>query len=179
MENKSLKMSTGLAVTILLVLLPAVMLMAQPYGRGNGNGNGPGYGWSVDKNGPECRIPGLSDEQKAEIEKLRTAHIRKANLIRAEIGEKEARLNTLRLAEKEDVKAIDKTIDEISKLRGDLMKERESHKREVRALLNEDQKAWFDARPGRGKGDGYGKGNGRGNRAGYGGGRGYRNCPRN
>lgn len=178
MENKSLKTLTLAAVTVLLVLLPAVMLMAQPFGPGNGNGNGPGYGRPADENGLECRIPGLSDEQKAEIDKLRTAHIRKVNLIRAEIGEKEARLNTLRLAEKEDVKAIDKTIDEISKLRGDLMKERESHKREVRALLNEDQKAWFDARPGRGKGDADGKGNGRGKRAGYGGGRGYRNCPR-
>ncbi len=137
-------------------------VLAQGPGRGPGPGN------------EDClaRVPGITEEQHQAIDELRTAHIRKAELIRAEIGEKNARLNTLNLAEETDTKAIDKTIDEISKLRGDLMKEREAHKRNIKALLTDEQKVYFDARPDKGPRGPKGKGNGdfengRGKRAGF------------
>jgi Spy/CpxP family protein refolding chaperone len=142
--------------------------------QGPGRGQGPG---PDDKGVCRAAIPGLTDEQQKSIEQLRVKHIRKADLIRASIGEKQARMNTLRLAEKPDDKAIDQTIDEISKLRGDLMKEREAHQREVKALLNDDQKVFYDARRGNGRnGKGYKNQGKDGRRMGYG--RGNRgNCP--
>ncbi len=130
-------------------------------------GRGPGMGF----------IPDLTPEQSKQIEQLRTRHIRKVDLLRAEIGEKEARMTTLRLADEPDAKAIDKTIDEISKLRGDIMKEREAHRREIRALLTDAQKAVFDRRGPQGRfNDGNGDRKGRRGKAG----RGYRdgNGPR-
>ena len=143
----------------------SVNVNAQGPGRGRGPGAGPGPGFERgDRHG--C-IPGLTEEQRTSMEKMRTAHFRKAELIRAEIGEKEARMNTLRLAEQTDEKAIDRTIDEISKLKGDLMKEREAHHRAMKAVLTDEQKVFFDDRPGRDRkrGDGSRR-NGRGNQRG-------------
>jgi Spy/CpxP family protein refolding chaperone len=117
--------------------------------QGPGRGQGPGP--DDDKGVCRAAIPGLTEEQQKSIEQLRVKHIRKAELIRAAIGEKQARMNTLRLAEKPNEKDIDQTIDEISKLRGDLMKEREAHQREVKALLNDEQKVFYDARRGYGR----------------------------
>lgn len=170
----SLAIASGFAA---LMIIPA-FLSAQPYGRGQGRGFGPGNGPAVIERGEDCRLPSLTEEQKAGMEKLKTQHLRKTNLIRAEIAEKQARMNTLRLAETQDVKAMDKTIDEISKLKGDLMKERESHRREIRSLLNDEQKAVFDAHRGRGLGERKGFRGDRPGRGEYGRGPGRGECLR-
>lgn len=163
---------SGIKVLMMLISVIMISMISDPViaqrpedGKGLGPGPGPGRGDCL------AAIPGLTEEQLTAIEQLRVKHFRKVELIRAEIGEKEARLVTLRLAEKEDVKAIDNTIDDISKLRGDLMKLREAHQREIKALLNDSQKAYFDAGKGKGrKGDGCGR---RGRHEGGGRGMGY------
>lgn len=202
----NLKMLTAAFALVALISFDAA---AQYPGRGNARGNGPGYAQTDGTNvqGPgmgygrgDCtaNIPDLTEDQEVKITKLRNEHFRKADLKRAEIGEKQARMNTLRLAENQDAKAIDKNIDELSTLRAGLMKEREAHRREVKALLTDDQKVWFDANAGQGRGAGFGAGNRgmRGNRQGMGGnrqgmrgnkqgmrgsgqGRGWRDCPYN
>lgn len=170
-----MKKSTAIVTVIFFGILMAAFLntsiLAQEPPRGpqgpDQAGRGPGMGF----------IPDLTPEQSKQIEQLRTRHIRKVDLMRAEIGEKEARMTTLRLADEPDAKAIDKTIDDISKLRGDIMKEREAHRREIRALLTEAQKAVFDRRGPQGRfNDGNGDRKGRRGKAG----RGYRdgNGPR-
>ncbi len=166
MKNSGFKVLVMLAGVFAISVFANPVTAQRPEG-GKGKGPGPGKG--------ECqaKIHDLTVEQQAAMEQLRINHFRKAELIRAEIGEKEARLVTLRLAEKEDVKAIDNAIDDISKLRGDLMKLREAHQREIKALLTESQKAYYDARKGKGrKGNGNGNGN-KGRHDGDGPGRGY------
>jgi len=155
MKNSGLKLMVIL-IGITMISLVSIPVSAQGPGRGQGPGQGQGPG-----NG-DCLtgIPGITAEQRTAIDQLRVKQLRSAELIRAEIGEKQARLNTLKLAEKEDVKAIDGTIDDITKLRGDLMKQRETHRREIKALLNDEQKVFFDSKPGRGAGKGNGRGNG-------------------
>lgn len=195
----NLKMLTAAFALIAFISFDAA---AQYPGRGNARGNGQGYGQTEGANVQgsgmgygrgDCTafIPGLTEDQEAKITKLRNDHFRKADLKRAEIGEKQARLNTLRLAENQDAKAIDKNIDEIATLRAGLMKEREAHRREVKALLTDDQKVWFDSNTGQGRGAGFGAGNSgmRGNRQGMRGNRqgmrgnsqsrGWRDCPYN
>jgi Spy/CpxP family protein refolding chaperone len=113
--------------------------------------------------GGDCMIPGLTSEQQESIDKLRTAHLKKTNQLRATMDEKRSRLKSLRVADNYDEKEINKTIDEIAGIKADLMKERESHQRDVRALLTDDQKAWFDSRPMERRGDRMHRGgNGRG-----------------
>jgi len=177
MKNLNFKTLAIASGFVFLMIIPA-FISAQPYGRGEGRGDRAGNGPAYAERGVDCRIPSLTDDQKAGIEKLRADHLRKANLMRAELGEKQARLNTLRLAETQDAKAIDRTIDDISKLKGDLMKAREAHKRDVRALLNDEQKAVFDARQGRGYRDGKGNKAGRSGRGDYGRGPGRGDCLR-
>jgi len=149
MKNSGIKM-----MLFMTVIAISSMFVNPVYAQAPGRGRGPGP--DDDKGVCRAAIPGLTEEQQNSIEKLRVKHIRKAELIRAEIGEKHARLNTLKLAENMDDKVIDQTIDEISKLRGDLMKEREAHQREVKALLNDEQKVFYDARKGKGRNNGNG-----------------------
>lgn len=162
-----------------LVSFTTMELSAQRPGRGYRGGFGPGEGPAMQRPAGDyvaADIPGLTEEQKTSIDKLRTAHFHKTELLRAEIGEKQARLRTLQLAEKQDENAIDKAIDEISKLRGDIMKEREAHRRSIKALLNDDQKAWYDRHCGCGYGRGVNSDNMKPGRRGMGPHYG-RNCP--
>ncbi|HOI88632.1 MAG TPA: Spy/CpxP family protein refolding chaperone [Lentimicrobium sp.] len=160
MKTKRIRM-IALVTGIMALGLIASDLNAQRPGRGYGAEQGPGRGPGISD---DCIIPSLTEDQKTEIAALRTAHFRKAEQIRAEIGEKQARLNTLRVADKEDPKAIDQAIDDIARLKGDLMKERENHRRSVRTLLNDEQKAFYDSRPGRRGGSRQWKGDNNGPR---------------
>lgn len=106
-----------------------------------------------------ANIPNLTEDQKTQIDKLRMDHQKKVRLMHANLQEKRARLNVLRLADNPDMQQINKTIDEIAVYQADLMKEREAHRMAIRSQLNDEQKAWFESRPrgGRGpRGDGMG-----------------------
>jgi len=78
------------------------------------------------------------------------------------MAEKSAHLNTLRTADKVDMNAVNKAIDEMGATRTKMMKEREAHRQSVRQILTDEQKVYFDSRRGRGFNGGKGKGNGRG-----------------
>lgn len=94
----------------------------------------------------QYNIPDLTDEQKKRIEDLQLAHMKEVNKTKAQLSEKQAHLRTLQLADKTDNAAINKTIDEITALKNDLMKKHEAHRQAVRSLLTEKQKVVFDAK---------------------------------
>lgn len=96
--------------------------------------------------GCEQMIPNLSQEQKDEIKKLRLEVTKETTSIRNQIAEKRARLNTLQSEDKADMKAINKTIDEIAALQAQKMKAKANCHVKVRALLNDEQKVDFDSR---------------------------------
>jgi len=117
------------------------------------------------------KIPGLTDEQKTKMKELRVAHLKEITPLKNLLEEKQARLNTLTSAEKTDMAEINKTIDEISKLKADMMKARVNHQMKVKALLTDEQKVFFNAHMGKkkgmmhrgeGMGDGMGEGKHRG-----------------
>jgi Spy/CpxP family protein refolding chaperone len=90
------------------------------------------------------RIPDLTTEQKAKIEAFHTTMSKEILPLENQILEKEARLRTLTTAEKVDMKAVNKTIDEISKLRGEIQKKRMKFMMDTRSILTEDQRVTFD-----------------------------------
>lgn len=102
-----------------------------------------------DCKGQNCMkgIPDLTDDQKKKIEEFCLATKKEMNSIKNQMGEKQAHLKTLQDAEKADMTAINKTIDEISALKADMMKKHEATRQSIRGLLTEKQKTIFDSQP--------------------------------
>ena len=89
-------------------------------------------------------IAGLSEDQKAQIHKLRISHLKDVQPIQNQIRENRAHFKTLMTAENPDMSAINKSIDEFGSLRNQIMKKQASHIQDVRKLLNEEQRIAFD-----------------------------------
>lgn len=132
-------------------------------------------------------IPNLTEDQKTKIGELRTKHMKEVQQLKNQVAENRAHYKTLMTADKPDMDAINKNIDELSKMRGEMMKKNAAHQQSIRALLNDEQRLFFDAHRGgkRMRGMGMGPGNGMGRDGMNGKGRGYRGngpgpfCPMN
>ncbi len=168
MRNLKLRVKEVLLIAAMISFTSNIF--AQGYGRGYGRMNGAGTGYYC------SNIPNLTQEQQTKLETLRAEHWKNVQNDRNLLAEKAAHLRTLRTAEKTDMKAIDKTIDEMSVIRTKMQKSREKHIQDVRKILTDEQKVYFDNFRGRrGQcrfGRGYGNGTGRGMAAGRGYGRG-------
>jgi Spy/CpxP family protein refolding chaperone len=101
---------------------------------------------SFRKNGSE--IPSLTAEQKAKVKELRLAHFKEVQPLRNQLGELKAKQKTLTTAEKPDLKLINSNIDEITKVKNQLMKSREQNHQQIRALLTDEQRMAFDTHKG-------------------------------
>jgi len=145
---KTLNLKT--IASIALILFVSITAFAQEPQPAQGKGRG------------MCaNIPNLTDEQQKKIDALTIPHRKEMQVLRAQMKEKQAHLETLRIADNADMTAINKTIDEISALKTTMMKKREAHKQEIRKILNDEQRLIFDAQSnkrGNGNGNGQGKG---------------------
>ena len=162
-----------LMAAIILAFVGTSSVLAQPgqgygNGRGNGNGfrNGGGQGQGICQN-----IPNLTEEQQTKIETLKTAHLKEMTNLRNKMGELRAKQRTLTSGDVADQKTIDANIDDITKLQNTIMKSQAAHRADIRKLLTDEQKVWFDNHPPRGNGHnkgycqgGKGAGQGRGPR---------------
>ncbi len=159
---KSIIRNEKWAGILVLVMLLGTVAFAQ--GRGNGRGEGWRQGWRENRadsawgpgRGTCMNIPDLTRDQQEKIEKSRLQYDKDALQLRNQRAEKKARLRTLQTAEKADNKAIDQVIDEIAAINAQLAKKRNLHRQEIRSLLTDEQKVWFDA--GKGKKGKRGKG---------------------
>ncbi len=160
---KMIKMRTNLVLVAALLLgLNLSALAQQGNGRGNQSGGQRGY---------YCEnIPDLTEDQQSRIQTLRTAHWKEMQNFRNDLGQKRTRLRTLQTAENANPDEINNLIEEMGTTRTNMQKKAMEQRTEVRGLLTDDQKVYFDSRMGRrgGMGQGYGynndkgRGNGRG-----------------
>ena len=102
---KHLKTRTIGMLLIALLLSVNTNIFAQRgqgYGPGNGQGDGQGYGqFNGNGQGAFCNsIPNLTTDQQEKIDKLRTTHWKEMQKYSNQLGEKRARLQTLRSATK-------------------------------------------------------------------------------
>lgn len=95
-------------------------------------------------------ISDLTDVQKQKIEDLKLAHTKAMTGFKNQMNEKNAHLKTLQSADKADMAAINKTIDEISAIKADMMKTCAANKQSIRSLLTDKQKIIFDANANKG-----------------------------
>ncbi len=93
-------------------------------------------------------IPDLTDEQKAQMEKLQVEHMKSMQPLQNELAEKQAQLHTLTTAAEVSMSRINSLIEEIGKLKTEMMKIREKHHQDVRKILNEKQRLFFDNQSG-------------------------------
>ena len=163
---KTLKLKiAALLFTVILFGTQVDVFAQQRNGMGKGQGNGYGMGQGMTCN----NIPGITDEQKTKMQELRVIQMKERQQAQNQVREKRAHLITLQSADKVDLNAINKTIDEITALQNAQWKKRAAHKQAVRNLLTEEQRVYFDNQSGR-KGQGRMQGNCKGQRHGNGGG---------
>jgi Spy/CpxP family protein refolding chaperone len=86
----------------------------------------------------------LTDEQKAKIKESKTKHLKAVKPLKNKLGIYEAELKALATADKADMNAINKKIDEISSVKTDIQKSKMVHIQEIRSLLTDDQRIIFD-----------------------------------
>ena len=93
--------------------------------------------------GPFANITGLTDVQKTRIKDLMYERNKDKQMMKAQLAEKKAHLRTLTLADAPDRNAINKTIDEMSALQGNMMKHSIDMKFNIKSVLTPDQcKEW-------------------------------------
>ena len=151
-----MKKSQIIAVLAIFILAGMINLNAQ-------QGQGPhNNGFKHQRIGQFAGIPNLTEDQQKKIADLRVTHQKEMLALRNQMGELKAKQNTLSTADKPDMKAINANIDEITKLQNQILKNAAEHKQQVRSLLTDEQRLWFDThhRSGFGKGQGMGGQNG-------------------
>ncbi len=132
---KNLK-SVSIGMLFLAILFSVSSNVYAQMGHGKDNGN-------CDK-GICANIPDLTSNQEAQMEKLKVVQMRKMLNYCNQIDEMRARLQTIRTGDNVDMKAINKIIDEMSVIRVNKQKDKEQHLQDVRNLLTDTQKVYFD-----------------------------------
>lgn len=141
--------SIGKMMMVLSGLVLSISLMAQRgYGPGHYAQNRPGTG------GYCQAIPDLTDEQEQKISDLRMAHMKEMNSYRSDLSIKRAELQKLQTADDADMNKINSKIDEIGKIKTEMSKSRAAHLQNVRALLTDEQRVFFDSGHNHRKGQG-------------------------
>ena len=143
--------------TVLIVFLLATFCWAQPpkhemgkMGPGVEQPERPCCGMGSRQQGMKWGkgIPDLTDEQKTQLEKLQVEHLKSMQPLKNELAEKQAQLHTLTTAADVSMSRINSLIEEIGKLKTEIMKVREKHHQDVRKMLNEKQRLFFDNQSG-------------------------------
>jgi Spy/CpxP family protein refolding chaperone len=103
------------------------------------------------KSGAGCKpgfynLPGITPEQTKKMDDLRIAHMKDVTPLKKQIDEKKARINTLMVADKADMAAINLVIDEMGNIKAQMLKKKAQFHQDIRAILTNDQKVLFDAK---------------------------------
>ncbi len=137
--KRRIKLISGTLLTMLLLSLPMLSSAQEAEHRKRG------HEMSKDRmSNIEERIPDLTEDQKENIKSIRLSAMKDMKPLRNELGEKEARFKTLNSADKPDMDAINKQIDEIAALKASISKREIKAQQDIRALLNDEQKMAFD-----------------------------------
>ena len=90
-------------------------------------------------------IPDLTDSQKEKMKSLHVDHMQAIQPLQNEIGEMQARLRTLQTADKVNMSEIYEVIEDIGQIRNEMMKLQAAQHQEIRSLLTDEQRVFFDA----------------------------------
>ena len=139
-------MRRTLALLIIVMGLTfAVSAQAEPDG---GMGHGCGHGKEMERDGKHDSGPGwketLTDEQKLKVDKMHLELKKETGLLEARLGVEKAELAGLLVKDAADMKAIQKRLDEMARIKRDMMEKKYRHMLDVRAILTPEQRVSFD-----------------------------------
>ncbi len=126
-------------MTAMVLVLSASFVLAQPFGPVQGNQPMMGRCFK--------NIPNLTADQQKQIEQLRLEHQKAMLPLRTKLREAQLEMRSLQLKEA-DQKAIDKQIEKIGQIKIEIAKKKNAHRNEIRNLLTDEQKKFFDSRKG-------------------------------
>lgn len=86
----------------------------------------------------------LTDEQRKEIDKLRLAYKKEKYLLKSKTKQAKVEFALLITEDSPDQSAINKKIDQLTKLKGDKLRLKAEHKIQVRKVLTPEQRVKFD-----------------------------------
>ena len=89
-------------------------------------------------------IPNLSEQQKTDIKKIREETKKKNQPLRTEIKSLRKKHNEIIKEEKADMNAINNNLEAISDKVLEIAKNRAQMHQDIRALLDADQRKWYD-----------------------------------
>jgi len=104
-----------------------------------GKGDGPRQGMHL----MECKLD-LTDGQQSQMEDLRLKFEKEKLPLQSQIHKLRSDLKLEMVKDQLDQKKVNQIIDQISAAKTEMQKKRISHMREVRNILNDDQKKKFD-----------------------------------
>lgn len=118
-------------------------------------------------------IPNLTSDQQTKITGLQNNHRAAMLPLRNELNELKARQQTLETDKNADMGKINTNIDKQSEVKTAMTKEQAKFRQDIRNILTDEQRIWFDSRPCKGqagehkhRGGGYNNsGNGAGQRS--------------
>lgn len=110
---------------------------------------------------------GVTQDQLDKIKNIKADFEKSVQPLRAELREKDAKLNTAQTVARPDMTAVYKMIDDMVVIKSNIEKKEASMHQEIRKLLTDDQRIKYDSKvfknnakghQGKGKGKGKGKG---------------------
>jgi len=141
-------MRTKVLMAIAIAVLTSLIVNAQSQRMQLNSGRRPIEVRQVIRPGGGFALPdrSLNDQQREEIQKIRTEQFNALNQTSNQLREKRARLETLQNADNPDMNEINKAIDEIAALQAQEMKAQAATRQQVRNLLTDEQRAVYDRR---------------------------------
>jgi len=158
---KAQRIKSGTILAIAILMFAGTNLYAQ--GGRNFQDQGKGFGQNQ-----HCTLPDLTEDQQNKMDALRVNHLKEMKTYRNQMNELRARKQTLQTSDNVDLKEINAVIDKMTTVHNQMMKQSAKHRQELRSLLTDEQKVYFDSRPGRGHRNGRGDRRGNGHKDGAG-----------
>ena len=90
------------------------------------------------------RIPDLSDEQKSQMKAFKISFEKESLPLKNQINELEASLQSLITMDELNKKEVSRVVDDIASTKATLMKKHVDHTAEIKMILNEEQKVFFN-----------------------------------
>jgi Spy/CpxP family protein refolding chaperone len=141
---KMMKRLKKVAMTLTMMVMVISVVNAQ---EGPQQKQGREYGQRAGER-REVKMDGLNltDKQQEQIRSMKIKTQKDLLPIKNQLGENKAKMRTLSTVDNVDLKAINKLIDESSKLEASMTKLQMANHQEVRKLLTDEQRVMFDSR---------------------------------